>query len=116
VNLLRPVERGRELAGPVPRRLVVGTSTTAKPPRCSLVSTYGPSVKMGFPSTGSTLNTAVERSRPPLEKIRTPAACISSITGLAAAAFSRSSSSVWSGTHSSLNVIRYSGMVVSSQS
>src|SRR5947207_4027510 len=35
-----------------------GTSTTAKPPRCSLVSTYGPSVKTGLPSTRSEEHTS----------------------------------------------------------
>src|SRR3954453_19123386 len=45
---------------PIPAASSSGTSTTAKPPRCSLVSTYGPSVKMGLPPTGSTLHTAVD--------------------------------------------------------
>jgi hypothetical protein len=49
------------------------TSTTAKPPRCSLDSTYGPSVNSGAPLDASTLNTGAALSRPPV-KIRTPAA------------------------------------------
>jgi hypothetical protein len=89
---------------------------TVKPPRCSLVSTYGPSVKIGSPSLASTLHTAVDASIPPFPKTKTPAACISSITAMPALLFSRSSSNVWVGTHSSLNAIRYSVMVVSSRS
>src|SRR5436190_22364447 len=56
-----------------------GTSTTAKPPRCSLVSTYGPSVNTGAPLLGSTLHTTVDASRPPSLKTKTPASVISSI-------------------------------------
>src|SRR5579859_4114574 len=91
-----------------------GTSTTANPPRCSLVSTNGPSVKMGEPLLGSTLHTAVDASRPPSLKTKTPAAVISSIRALADVALSRSSSSVRSGTHSSLKAIRYSAISSSS--
>jgi hypothetical protein len=42
--------------------------------------------------------------------MRTPAAFISAISGLVALDFSRSSSTVWSGTHSSLKAMRYSVM------
>src|SRR5215469_1715520 len=90
------------------------TSTTAKPPRCSLVSTNGPSLKIGEPLLGSTLHTTVDASRPPSLKTKTPACVISSISARAAVAFSRSSSSVCSGTHSSLNAIRYSAIGCSS--
>src|ERR1700722_5553644 len=41
-----------------------GTSTTAKPPRCSLVSVNGPSVKTGEPLLASTLPTAVGAPKP----------------------------------------------------
>src|SRR5499427_5502244 len=91
-----------------------GTSTTAKPPRCSLVSTNGPSVKTGEPLLGSTLHTTVEASRPPSLKTKTPATVISSIRALPALPLSRSSSSVRSGTHSSLKAIRYSAISSSS--
>src|SRR5262249_39161296 len=91
-----------------------GTSTTAKPPRCSLVSTNGPSVKRGEPPLGSTLHTTVDASRPPSLKTKTPATVISSIRALADVALSRSSSSVRSGTHSSLKAIRYSAISSSS--
>src|SRR6266550_1670657 len=91
-----------------------GTSTTAKPPRCSLVSMNGPSVNRGEPLLGSTLHTTVDASRPPSLKTKTPASVISSITALADVAFSRSSSTVWSGTHSSLKAIRYSAIASSS--
>src|SRR6185437_5957566 len=90
-----------------------GTSTTAKPPRCSLVSTYGPSVNRGAPLPGSTLHTTVDASRPPSLKTKTPAAVISSIRALAVVALSRSSSMVRSGTHSSLKAIRYSAISIS---
>jgi DNA-binding transcriptional LysR family regulator len=85
------------------------TSTTAKPPRCSLDSMNGPSVNSGVPLEASTLNTGAASSRPPV-KIRTPAAFISATRGRSALDFSRSSSIVWSGTHSSLKAMRYSVM------
>src|SRR6185312_3330995 len=91
-----------------------GTSTTAKPPRCSLVSVNGPSVKTGEPLPGSTLHTAVDASRPPSLKTKTPAAVISSITALPDVPLSRTSSNVRSGTHSSLKAIRYSAISSSS--
>src|SRR3984957_6978112 len=91
-----------------------GTSTTAKPPRCSLVSVNGPSVKTGEPLLGSTLHTAVDASRPPSLKTKTPASVISSIRALAAVPLSRRSSTVRSGTHSSLKAIRYSAISSSS--
>ena len=43
------------------------TSTTAKPPRCSLVSMNGPSVNSGVPLDVSTLNTGAASSRPPVK-------------------------------------------------
>ena len=57
-----------------------GVSMTAKPPRCSLDSANGPSVKTGVPLPGSTAHTAVHASSPPSLKTKTPAAVISSIT------------------------------------
>jgi len=47
------------------------TSTTAKPPMCSLVSVNGPSVNNGVPLDASTLNTGAVSSRPPV-KMKTP--------------------------------------------
>ena len=76
-----------------------GTSTTANPPRCSLVSTYGPSVNKGVPPLASTLQTAVDASRPPSLKTKTPAVVISSIKARAEVPLSRNSSKVRSGTH-----------------
>src|SRR5215471_4050323 len=87
-----------------------GTSTTVKPPRCSLDSTYGLSVNRGEPLLGSTLYTTVDASRPPSLKTKTPATVISSIRALLDAPLSRSSSDVRSGTHLSLKAIRYSAM------
>src|SRR6478752_2374532 len=92
-----------------------GTSTTVNPPRCSLVSTYGPSVKTGCPSLLTTLQIAVEASIPPSPNTKTPAAFISSRTAREATLLARNSSGVWSGTHSSLNAIRYFGTAVSSR-
>src|SRR5260221_193381 len=91
-----------------------GTSTTAKPLSCSLVSTTGRSVNRGEPLLGSTLHTTVDASRPPSLKTKTPATVISSITALPDVPLSRSSSNVRSGTHSSLKAIRYSAISSSS--
>src|SRR5580693_607600 len=85
------------------------TSTTVKPPRCSFVSANGPSVISGMPLDASTLNTGAASSRPP-RKTKTPAAFISATSALTALDFSCSSSTVWSGTHSSLKLMRYSVM------
>src|SRR5262245_19670679 len=85
------------------------TSTTAKPPRCSLLSTYGPSVNRGVPLDASALNTGAASSSPPV-KMRTPAAFISVLSALTALDVARKSSSVRSGTHSSLKAMRYSVM------
>src|ERR1035438_93292 len=85
------------------------TSTTAKPPRCSLVSTNGPSVNSGVPLDASTLNTGTASSRPPV-KMKTPEAFISATNELTALDFSRRSSTVRSGTHSALKAMRYSVM------
>jgi hypothetical protein len=106
VHLLRPADRDRDPAGPVPRVGIAWHIDHAKPPRCSLASVNGPSVKTGEPLLGSTLHTAVDASRPPSLKTKTPASVISVITALAAVPRSRISSAVRSGTHSSLNAIR----------
>src|SRR6185437_7547765 len=86
----------------------------AKPPRCSLVSTNGPSVNTGSPLFGTTLHTTVDASRPPSLKTKAPAAVISLISARPAAPLSRSSSIVRSGVHSSLKAIRYSAISSSS--
>ncbi len=70
-----------------------GTSTTAKPPRYSFDSTYGPSVNSGVPLAASTLNTGAAGSRPPVNT-STPAVFISSTSDRPASAFSRSCSTV----------------------
>src|SRR5262249_9394721 len=57
---------------------------------------------------------AVDASRPPSLNTKTPATVISLIKALADAPLSRSSSNVSSGTHSSLNAIRYSAISSSS--
>src|SRR5580692_4482515 len=85
------------------------TSTTVKPPRCSLVSMNGPSVNSGVPLGASTLNTGTASSTPPV-KMKTPAAFISATSARTALDFPRNSSTVWSGTHSSLKAMRYSVM------
>src|SRR3954464_11737522 len=85
------------------------TSTTAKPPSCSLVSAYGPSMISGVPLDGSTLNTGASSSSPPVN-MRTPAAFISALNARTRSEASRRSSSVRSGTHSWLNAMRYSVM------
>src|SRR5580692_11434338 len=82
------------------------TSTTVKPPRCSLDSTYGPSVNSGVPLDASTLKTGAASSRPP-RKTKTPASCISALSARTALDFSRSSSTVQSGTHWPLKAMRY---------
>src|SRR5262249_42964798 len=85
------------------------TSTTARPPRYSLLSAYGPSVNSGVPLEASALNTGPSGSSPPV-KMSTPAAFISALSAPTLLDVSRNSSSVMSGTQSSLNAMRYSVM------
>ncbi len=82
----------------------------ASPPKCSLVSTNGPSVKTGVSSSGTTLQIAVEASRPPWEKTKTPASTISAQTARPRLPRSPNVSPDMSGVHSSLNAIMYSGI------
>src|SRR3954453_8261669 len=85
------------------------TSTTAKPPSCSLVSAYGPSMISGVPLDGPTLNTGASSSSPPVN-MRTPAGFMSALNALTRSDAWVRPSSVRSGTHSWLNAMRYSAM------
>jgi hypothetical protein len=108
-HLLRPTAGHRDLSRPQPRRLLVGHIHDGEAAEVLLrldERTVGDS---GVPLDASTLNTGAASSRPPV-KMRTPAAFISATNGLRTLDFSRSSSSVWSGTHPSLKAMRYSVM------
>lgn len=66
-HLLRPTAGHRDLPAHSRAASSSATSTTAKPPRCSLDSMNGPSVNSGVPLDASTLNTGAASSRPPGE-------------------------------------------------
>src|SRR6476619_971162 len=104
VHLLRPADRDRDPAGPVPGRLLVGHIDDREAAEVLLGLDVRPVGEDGRAAA------AVDASRPPSLKTKTPASVISSIKALPEVALSRSSSIVRSGTHSSLKAIRYSAI------
>jgi hypothetical protein len=106
-HLLQPTAGHRELSRPQTRRLLVGHIHDGGTAEVLL----GLDERTVGEQRRATRRVDTEHgtasSRPPL-KMRTPAAFISATNALAALDFSRRSSTVWSGTHSSLKAMRYS--------
>ena len=108
-HLLRPTAGHRDLSRPQPRRLLVGHIHDGEATEVLLGLDERTVGEQRRALDASTLNTGAASSRPPV-KMKTPAAFISATNALTALDFSRSSSIVWSGTHSSLKAMRYSVM------
>ncbi len=108
-HLLRPTAGHRDLSRPQPRRLLVGHIHDGEAAEVLLGLDERTVGEQRRAARRIDTEHGAASSRPPV-KMKTPAAFISATNGLTARDFSRSSSTVWSGTHSSLKAMRYSVM------
>jgi len=109
-HLLRPSAGHRDPSGPQPRGFLVGHVQDGEAADVLFGFDERSVGEQRVPLDASTLNTGPSSS-PPV-KMRTPAAFISATNGLRTWDFSRSSSTVWSGTLSSLTAMGYSALLL----
>jgi hypothetical protein len=110
VHLLRPADRDRDPAGPVPRLGIVGHIDDREAAEVLLGLDERPVGEDGRAAARVDAAHGGRRVQTAVAEDEDTAAVISSITALPALPLSRSSSIVRSGTHSSLKAIRYSAI------